>query len=89
MLCAYTRPIYQVSVYWTIGPLVQTSSPLKTTYPIKAKSYVEPSWLGGTKVCFRYPGHMTKMAAMPIYGKYTSKIFFTRTGEPISMTLGM
>ena len=22
MLCAYTRPRYQVSVYWTIGPLV-------------------------------------------------------------------
>ena len=28
------------------------------------------------------PGHMTKMAAMPIYGKNPSKIFF-RTGGPI------
>ena len=26
------------------------------------------------------PGHMTKMAAMPIYGKNPSKIFFSRTG---------
>ena len=24
---------------------------------------------GGTKVCSNGPGHMTKMAAMPIYGK--------------------
>ena len=23
---------------------------------------------GGTKVCSNVPGHMTKMAAMPIYG---------------------
>ena len=26
------------------------------------------------------PGHMTKMAAMPIYGKNPSKIFFSGTG---------
>ena len=35
------------------------------------------------------PGHMTKMAAMPIYGKNPSKIFFSRTGGPISTKLGM
>ena len=35
------------------------------------------------------PGHMTKMAAMPIYGKNPSKIFFSRTGGPISLKLGM
>ena len=29
----------------------------------------EPPWDGGTKVCSNGPGHMTKMAAMPIYGK--------------------
>ena len=34
------------------------------------------------------PGHMTKMAAMPIYGKNPSKIF-SRTGELISTKLGM
>ena len=32
-------------------------------------------WEGGTKVCINGPGHMTKMAAMPIYGKNPSKIF--------------
>ena len=35
------------------------------------------------------PGHMTKMAAMPIYGKNPSKIFFCGTGGLISMKLGM
>ena len=42
---------------------------------------------------FRYKemkdvGHMTKMAAMPIYGKNPSKIF-SGTGRPISTKLGM
>ena len=32
----------------------------------------------------RNPGHMTKMATMPIYGKNPSKIFFSRTGGSIS-----
>ena len=35
------------------------------------------------------PGHMTKMAAMPIYGKNPSKIFFSRTGGSISKKLCM
>ena len=35
------------------------------------------------------PGHMTKMAAMPIYGKNPSKIFFSRTSGQISTKLGM
>ena len=30
---------------------------------------MEPPWEGGTKVCINGPGYMTKMAAMPIYGK--------------------
>ena len=34
-------------------------------------------------------GHVTKMAAMPVYGKNPSKIFLSGTGEPISMKLGM
>ena len=41
----------------------------KTAWPIKAKFYVEPPWEGGKKV-YMYingPGHVTKMAAMPIY----------------------
>ena len=30
---------------------------------------MEPPWEGGTKVYINHPGHMTKMAARPIYGK--------------------
>ena len=61
----------------------------ETAGPIKAKFYLEPPWVGGTKVCSRHLGHMTKMAAMPIYGKNPSKIFFSRTGGPIFSKLGM
>ena len=52
----------------------------KTARPIKAKFYVEPPWVGETKVCSRHLGHMTKMAATPIYGKNPSKNFFSGTG---------
>ena len=31
------------------------------------------SWVGGTKVCSQHPGHMTKMATTPIYGKTLQK----------------
>ena len=37
----------------------------KTACRIKAKFYVEPPWVGGTKVCSRHLGHMTKMATKP------------------------
>ena len=40
----------------------------ETAWPIKAKFYVEPPWEGETKVYINGPGHMTKMAAMSIYG---------------------
>ena len=41
----------------------------ETAWPIKAKFYVEPLWQGGKKVYINGPGHMTKMAAMPINSK--------------------
>ena len=61
----------------------------ETAWPIKAKFYVEPPWVGGTIFCSRHLGHMTKMAATSIYGKNPSKIFFSRTGGPIFTKLGM
>ena len=45
----------------------------ETALPIKAKLYVEPPFIGGTKVYINGLGHMTKMAAMPIYGKNLKK----------------
>ena len=41
------------------------------------------------KMCLHDDGHMTKMAAMPTYGKNPSKIFFSGTGGPISTKFGM
>ena len=41
----------------------------ETAWPIKAKFYVEPPWEGGTEVYINGLGHMTKMAATPIYVK--------------------
>ena len=61
----------------------------ETAWPIKAKFYVEPPWVGGTKFCSRHLGHMTKMAATPIYGQNPSKIFFSRNGGPIFTKLVM
>ena len=40
---------------------------------IKAKFHMEPPWDGGTKVCTNGLGHMTKIAALPIYGKNLKK----------------
>ena len=34
---------------------------------------MEPPWDGGTKVYSNGSGHMTKLAAMPIYGKTLKK----------------
>ena len=53
----------------TISNIFSTETP----WPIKAKFYVEPPWEGVMKVCKIGPGHMTKMAAMPIYGKNLKK----------------
>ena len=44
-----------------------------STGPIEAKLHIQPLWDGGMKVCLNGPGHMTKIAAMSIYGKNPSK----------------
>ena len=36
----------------------------------------------------KFSGHMTKMAAMPIYGKNPLKIFFTRTRRLFICSIG-
>ena len=43
---------------------------------------MEPPWEGGTKVCINSPGHMTKMTAMPIYGKNLKK---SSSPEPVGI----
>ena len=41
------------------------------------------------KICSRPTSHMTKMVAIPIYGKKRSKIFSLGTVGPVSTKLGM
>ena len=41
------------------------------------------------EVCSNGPGHMTKMAAMAIYGKNLKKIFFSGTKRPVTLNLGV
>ena len=45
----------------------------ETTGPISIKFHMQPLDRGEKKVCIFRPGHMTKMAAMPIYGKNLKK----------------
>ena len=45
--------------------------------------------LGTGNEISRHLGHMTKMAATPIYGKNPSKIFYSRTDRLIFTKLGM
>ena len=45
----------------------------ETAWPIKVKFHVEPPSEGGTKAYIKGLGHMTKMAAMSIYGKNLKK----------------
>ena len=61
----------------------------KTAGQIEAKFHVAPQWDGGTKACSRGLGHMTKIAATPIYGKNPSKIFFSGIKGPMILWLGM
>ena len=60
----------------------------ETAWPIKAKFYMKHLKEGGINVYINNPGHMTKMAAMPMYGKNPSKIF-SRTSGQISTKLAM
>ena len=45
----------------------------ETTESIKVKFHMALLWDGWTKICPNVPGHMTTMAAMPMYGKNLKK----------------
>ena len=55
--------------YTCIYPLFSNIFFSKTTWSINAKFHVKPPWKVGKKVYINGAGHMTKMAAMPIYVK--------------------
>ena len=61
---------------------------LETAWPVEAKFHVEPPWDRGMKDCSNDPGHMTSMAAMPIYGE-NLKNFFSGTKGQMTLKVGM
>ena len=73
-----------MSIYRTIGTLVFKYH-FETALPIKAKFLVEPLWEVRMKIYINGPGHMTKVAAMPIYGKNIKK---SSSLEPEVLKLG-
>ena len=63
------RPPSSVCPSVVCCPHSLNSISLETAGSIEAKFQMTSPWDGGTKVCSNGPGHMTKVAAMPIYGK--------------------
>ena len=65
----------------------------ETSVSVKAKFHMEPLWVWQTNVCSCVGGwglgHMTKVAATPLYGKKALKIFFSGTKGQITLVLGM
>ena len=80
-------PRHPVFVICIVSPQCSNIFSSVTTWPIKAKFYVEPPWEGGKKVLINGPGYMTKMAATPIYGNNLQ--IFSGTGSPMILKLGM
>ena len=77
----YPQPgaIYMTVYYHNI----QTSPPLKSlgqTMP----NFIQNIYRKGHQCVYKNPGHMARMGAMPKYDNNPSKIFFSRSGEPIS-----
>ena len=62
------RPLSSVCVYVCMSTFSNIFSS-ETTRPIEAKFHIEPPWDGWTKVRSNDSGQMTKIAAIPIYGK--------------------
>ena len=61
----------------------------QTMDAIEIKFLVKTPYDKLAKICTKYFGYMTKMAATPIYGKNLLKIFYSRTRRPMTLRLGM
>ena len=55
------------------------------TEPVEAKLHMESPWDRRTKVCSNGPGHMTKMAPMPIYGKNLKNLLRNQKGDDLKL----
>ena len=54
-------------------PTISNNFSSEITRPIITKFYIEPPEIEGKKNCSNDVGHMSNMAAMPIYGKNLKK----------------
>ena len=61
---------------------------LETAWQIEAIFHVKTPWDRGMKVCSTGLGHITNMAAMPIYDNNLKKIF-SGTKQPMTLKAGM
>ena len=61
----------------------------QTIGPIELKFHMKTPYDKSAKIYAKYFGHMTKMAATPIYGKNLLKIILSRTRRPVTLRLGM
>ena len=55
----------------------------------QTKSHMAPPWDGAMKVCSTGPGHMARMAAMPVYMVKTLKKIFSGTERPMTLKHGI
>ena len=63
---------------------IQRASSLKLLGLLKPNFTGNIYTKGETNVFIDNPCHMTKMTAMPIYGKHPTKHVFSRTTKPVS-----
>ena len=83
-LCICMSPITFV---WENCLEFQTTSPLKPLSQICSNFMWSLLMLGEQKNCRNGRGPLTKMAAMPIYGKKPLKIFFSRTEDALGLNI--
>ena len=70
------------------GPSTFSNNFYEITRQIELNLHLGNLYDGGTKVCSNGPGHLTRIAVKPIYGKNPLKIF-SRTRRPMSFGLDM
>ena len=66
----------------------QTSSRLKQLGPLKPNFMWSLHGIGGTKVCSNGPGHMTNMAAMPIYVETLKDLLQNQMADDLVCSIG-
>ena len=82
-----SRLTFDLSAYIGVASIYQNIVFSQTIGPIELKFHVKTPYDKFAKMFAKYLGHMTKMAATPIYIKNHLKIFFSGTRRPITLGL--